>query len=48
MTETRTFRTEFLPFSPPALGREEIDEVVDTLSSPWIPTGPTLPSAAVR
>lgn len=40
MTGARTFRTEFLPFSPPALGREEIDEVVDTLSSPWITTGP--------
>ncbi|HET9274816.1 MAG TPA: DegT/DnrJ/EryC1/StrS aminotransferase family protein, partial [Gemmatimonadales bacterium] len=40
MTDTRTFRNEFLPFSPPALGREEIDEVVDTLSSPWITTGP--------
>lgn len=33
-------RQEFLPFSPPAVGREEIDEVVDTLRSGWIATGP--------
>ncbi len=40
MTGTRTIRTEFLPFAPPSIGREEIDEVVDTLQSPWITTGP--------
>lgn len=29
-----------MPFSPPYISREEIDEVVDTLSSDWITTGP--------
>lgn len=33
-------RAEFLPFSPPCLGEEEIAEVVDTLRSDWITTGP--------
>jgi len=33
-------RTKFLQFSPPSISREEIDEVVDTLSSDWITTGP--------
>ena len=33
-------RQEFLPFSPPAIGEEEIAEVVDTLRSSWITTGP--------
>ena len=33
-------RTQFLPFSPPAIGEEEINEVVDTLRSQWITTGP--------
>jgi dTDP-4-amino-4,6-dideoxygalactose transaminase len=33
-------RTEFLPFSPPLVGEEEIQEVVDTLRSSWITTGP--------
>src|SRR5205823_10242998 len=33
-------RREFLPFSPPLVGEEEIREVVDTLRSPWITTGP--------
>ena len=33
-------RTDFLPFSPPAIGEEEIAEVVDTLRSHWITTGP--------
>jgi dTDP-4-amino-4,6-dideoxygalactose transaminase len=35
-----TTRTEYLPFSRPALGDEEISEVVDTLRSNWITTGP--------
>ncbi len=30
---------EFLPFSLPAIGDEEINEVVDTLKSGWITTG---------
>ena len=33
-------RAEYLPFSRPALGEEEIAEVVDTLRSNWITTGP--------
>jgi dTDP-4-amino-4,6-dideoxygalactose transaminase len=33
-------RTEFLPFAPPSIGEEEIAEVVDTLRSGWITTGP--------
>lgn len=33
-------RTEFLAFSPPSLGEEEIAEVVDALRSDWITTGP--------
>ena len=33
-------RSDFLPFSPPLIGEEEIAEVVDTLHSDWITTGP--------
>ena len=33
-------RATFLPFAPPLVGQEEIDEVVDTLRSDWITTGP--------
>ena len=33
-------RTEFLPFSKPTIGPEEIAEVVDSLKSGWITTGP--------
>lgn len=33
-------RPEFLLFSPPTIGEEEISEVVDTLRSGWITTGP--------
>lgn len=33
-------RKEFLPFSKPSIGQEEIDEVVDSLKSGWITTGP--------
>ena len=33
-------RASFLAFSPPALSEEEIAEVVDTLRSDWITTGP--------
>ena len=36
----RPSRREFLPFSPSLVGEEEIREVVDTLRSPWITTGP--------
>lgn len=33
-------RKDFLAFAPPCLGEEEIAEVVDTLRSDWITTGP--------
>jgi len=33
-------RRQFLPFSPPMIGEEEINEVVETLRSDWITTGP--------
>jgi dTDP-4-amino-4,6-dideoxygalactose transaminase len=33
-------RSDFLSFSPPLIGEEEIDEVVKTLRSGWITTGP--------
>jgi dTDP-4-amino-4,6-dideoxygalactose transaminase len=33
-------RDSFLPFSPPSIGPEEVREVVDTLTSDWITTGP--------
>ncbi len=33
-------RSTFLDFSPPAIAPDEIDEVVDTLRSHWITTGP--------
>jgi dTDP-4-amino-4,6-dideoxygalactose transaminase len=33
-------RDTFLPFSPPLIEDEEINEVVDTLKSDWITTGP--------
>lgn len=33
-------RKNFLPFSPPLIGEEEINEVIDTLKSDWITTGP--------
>jgi dTDP-4-amino-4,6-dideoxygalactose transaminase len=33
-------RSKFLPFSPPLIEEDEIAEVVDTLRSEWITTGP--------
>lgn len=33
-------REQFVPFSPPTLGPEEIAEVSDTLSKDWLSTGP--------
>ncbi len=33
-------RETFLPYSPPSIGQEEIDEVVATLKTDWITTGP--------
>jgi dTDP-4-amino-4,6-dideoxygalactose transaminase len=40
VTPVRARRHEFLAFSPPMIGEEEIQEVVDTLRSSWITTGP--------
>lgn len=33
-------RADFLSFSPPSIGEDEIAEVVATLRTPWITTGP--------
>lgn len=33
-------RVKFLPYALPSIGEEEIDEVVDSLRSGWITTGP--------
>lgn len=33
-------RDTFLPFAPPLVGEEEINEVIDTLRSGWLTTGP--------
>ena len=33
-------RKNSIPFSPPDIGNDEIDEVVDTLKGTWITTGP--------
>lgn len=33
-------RDSFLKFSPPCIGKKEISEVIDTLQSDWITTGP--------
>ena len=38
-TQTR-IRQSFLPYALPSIGQEEIDEVVDSLRSGWITTGP--------
>ena len=40
MSNQFTPRDTFLPFSPPLIGEEEIEEVVATLRSDWITTGP--------
>ncbi len=37
---SRPMRADFLAFSPPAIGEDEIAEVVDALRSGWITTGP--------
>ncbi len=36
----KPIRKEFLPFSRPTIGQAEIDEVVDSLRSGWLTTGP--------
>lgn len=33
-------RSEFLPFTRPVIGQEEIDEMIDSIQSGWITTGP--------
>jgi len=33
-------RSEFLPFTRPMVGQEEIDEIIDSIHSGWITTGP--------
>jgi dTDP-4-amino-4,6-dideoxygalactose transaminase len=40
VSAVRAKRSGFLPFSPPLIGEEEIQEVVDTLRLSWITTGP--------
>lgn len=40
MTEIRPARDEFLVFGRPSLGKAEIDEVVHSMESGWIGTGP--------
>ena len=39
-THSRPVRKKFLPFHSPWLGREEEKEVIDTLRSGWLTTGP--------
>lgn len=40
MTQTFVKRAELLPFTRPVIGEDEISEVVDTLRSGWLTTGP--------
>src|SRR5215475_2453710 len=40
VNSARRMRSTFLPFARPNLGEDEIREVVDTLRSGWITTGP--------
>src|SRR5690348_5745703 len=39
-TAMATAATTFVPFSPPSVGADEIAEVVATLESGWLTTGP--------
>jgi len=39
-TAEKTIRESFLPYAMPSIGEEEIAEVVDSLRSGWITTGP--------
>ena len=36
----KVIRNNFLPFARPLIGQEDIEEVVDTLNSDWLTTGP--------
>lgn len=38
--EAHSMRSSFLPFAPPLIGEEEIEEVIDTLRSGWLTSGP--------
>ena len=38
--EKPVVRSQFLPFNRPDIGEDEIDEVIDTLQSGWLTTGP--------
>ena len=38
--DSRSMRASFMPFARPSLGEDEIREVVDTLQSGWLTTGP--------
>ena len=40
MSENVPVRPAFLPFSRPTIGQAEIDEVVDSMRSGWLTTGP--------
>jgi dTDP-4-amino-4,6-dideoxygalactose transaminase len=40
VTHSRPVRANFLPFSLPFIGEEEITEVIDSLRSGWVTTGP--------
>ncbi len=48
MPTTRHQRREFLSFSPPCVGEEEIEAVIDTLRSDWLSTGPKARGFAER
>lgn len=39
---------EYIPFSPPWIGREEEDEVIDSLRNGWITTGPKVKEFEIR
>ena len=40
LDSSRSMRSTFLPFARPSLGEEEVAELVETLRSGWITTGP--------
>ncbi|MBX3637295.1 MAG: DegT/DnrJ/EryC1/StrS family aminotransferase, partial [Rubrivivax sp.] len=40
MSDTPASALPFLPFALPEIGDDEIAEVVDTLKSGWVTTGP--------
>ncbi len=44
----KMLRPTFLPFSRPSVGQEEIDEIVDSIKSGWITTGPKVEKFAAE